>query len=157
MEFGRDQCFRYLVCASKSSLFAWDVISKGLVWKVGKLHSPIRCLVPDPKSCYMAAILQNSDGTLSFFYPFIESKFLIVFSRFSVFVFAPSSSKPVHTIRSTGCSEPIAALFVPRPNPLASGPEWLTHSWLLIVDDQQVGLTELFLLFRQSFLNYNLC
>ncbi|EFX78840.1 hypothetical protein DAPPUDRAFT_305112 [Daphnia pulex] len=115
MEFGRDQCFRYLVCASKSSLFAWDVISKGLVWKVGKLRSPIRCLVPDPKSSYMAVVLQNSE----------------------VFVFAPSSSKPVHTITNVMSSEPIAALFVPRPNPLANSPEWLVNSRLLIVDDQQ--------------------
>lgn len=66
MEFGRDNCFRYLVCASKSALYAWDVISQGLVWKVGQLHSSVRCLVPDPKSCYMAAVLQNSEGAKGF-------------------------------------------------------------------------------------------
>ncbi|KAI9554716.1 hypothetical protein GHT06_019992 [Daphnia sinensis] len=115
MEFGRDHCFRYLVCASKSALYAWDVISQGLVWKVGQLQSSVRCLVPDPKSCFMAAVLQNSE----------------------VFIFSPSSSKPVHAVPKMNSSEPIAALFVPRSNPLASGPEWLINSRLLIVDDQQ--------------------
>ena len=35
-------------------------------------------------------------------------------------------------------SEPIGAVFIPRPNPLANGPEWLVNSRLLIVDDKQV-------------------
>ena len=60
-----------------------------------------------------------------------------------VFVFAPSSSKPVHTITNVNSSEPIAALFVPRANPLANSPEWLVNSRLLIVDDQQVRLKDL--------------
>lgn len=62
MEFGRDQCFRYLICATETSLFAWDVITQGLAWKVDQLPSPISCLVPDPKSSYMALVLQNKEG-----------------------------------------------------------------------------------------------
>lgn len=65
MEFGRDKCFRYLICASERSLFAWDVISQGLVWIVPGLHSPIRCLVPDSKSIHMAAILANKESMIS--------------------------------------------------------------------------------------------
>lgn len=66
MEFGREQCFRYLVCATERSLFAWDVITQGLLWKVGHLPGPVACLVADPRSIYMAAVLRNSHGKLSF-------------------------------------------------------------------------------------------
>lgn len=66
MEFGRDQCFRYLVCATETSLFTWDVITQGLVWKVVDLHSPIQCLVSDPKSSYMASVLKNKEGMQHF-------------------------------------------------------------------------------------------
>lgn len=117
MEFGRDKCFRYLVCATDRSLFAWDVITQGLVWKVGDLPGPIASLAADPKSTHMAIVLKNGH----------------------VFVFEPSSSRPVyhHKPRKENIPETIAALFVPRPNPLASGPQWLTHSRLLIVDRLQ--------------------
>ena len=62
MEFGRDQCFRYLVCATEHSIVAWDVITHGLIWKVADLSSPVVSLTADPKSMYMAVVLQNSEG-----------------------------------------------------------------------------------------------
>lgn len=66
MEFGKDECFRFLVCASDTMLFAWDVITQGLLWKFDQqLTSPINCLIVDPKSIYMAAILKNSECKLS--------------------------------------------------------------------------------------------
>ena len=65
MEFGRDQCFRYLVCATDTSLFVCDVISQGLIWKVCQLLSQIRCLVPDSKSSYMAMILKNRESMVT--------------------------------------------------------------------------------------------
>lgn len=138
MEFGRDQCFRYLVCATKNSLFAWDVITQGLVWKVSQLHSPVRCLVPDPKSSYMAAILANREGNLQLQLSDNRMTISIIFVSNTVFIFSPSSSKPVYTIAKMNSSEPVAAVFIPRPNPLAKGPEWLVNSRLLIVDDKQV-------------------
>lgn len=62
MEFGKDECFRLLVCASETMLFAWDVITQGLQWKFEQpLSSPIICLTVDPKSIYMAAVLKNSE------------------------------------------------------------------------------------------------
>ncbi len=62
----------------------------------------------------------------------------MIFVSNTVFIFSPSSSKPVYTIAKMNSSEPVAAVFIPRPNPLAKGPEWLVNSRLLIVDDKQV-------------------
>jgi hypothetical protein len=56
-----------------------------------------------------------------------------------VFVFAPSSSKPVFQQPKSLDSKLLAAVFVPRPNPFASGPEWLCNSRIILVDDRQVS------------------
>ena len=64
MEFGREQCFRYLVCATENSIFTWDVITRGLIWKVTGLTGRIVDIAADPKSMYMVAVLENSDGEL---------------------------------------------------------------------------------------------
>lgn len=116
LEFGKDECFRFLVCASETMLFAWDVITQGLQWKFEQnLPSPVSCLIVDPKSIYMAAILKNSE----------------------LIVFAPSSCKPVYHQTSILSSEPISAVFTPRSNPLKIGPEWLINSRLMIIDSDQ--------------------
>jgi len=115
MEFGKEECFRFLVCASETMLFAWDVITQEIQWTLEQLSSPVNCLTVDPKSIYMAAILKNSE----------------------LFVFVPSSRKSVYHQTSVLGSEPISAVFTPRPNPLKIGPEWLINSRLMIVDSQQ--------------------
>ena len=139
MEFGKEECFRFLVCASETMLFAWDVITQEIQWTLEQLSSPVNCLTVDPKSIYMAAILKNSECNYC-----VDAQFRIVndgFDCFAVFVFVPSSRKSVYHQTSVLGSEPISAVFTPRPNPLKIGPEWLINSRLMIVDSQQVIFT----------------
>ena len=117
MHFGRDKCFRFLVCATDRSLLTWDVITQGLVWKVGQLPGPVASLAADPKSTFMAAALKNGH----------------------VFVFEPSSSRPVyhHKPHKESPAETIAAVFVPRPVPLSAASGWLAQSRLLLFNSAQ--------------------
>ena len=115
MEFGRDQCFRYLITVSGCNLCAWDVIAQSVKWMVNQLPGPVSCLVADPSSVFMAVVLDSSE----------------------VFVFAPSSSEPVHHEETMGSARVVSAAFVPRSNALTDGPEWLVQSNLLILDERQ--------------------
>ena len=82
MEFGRDQCFRYLVCVSGRTLCAWDVITQSIKWIVNQLPGPVNCLVSDRNSIFMAIVLDVKSA---------------------VFVFAPSSSEMLHHEKTMIC------------------------------------------------------
>ena len=120
MEFGRDQCFRYLVCVSGRTLCAWDVITQSIKWIVNQLPGPVNCLVSDRNSIFMAIVLDVKSA---------------------VFVFAPSSSEMLHHEKTMRCGgRAVAAVFVPRTIPLMKDvgrPKLLNQSQLIVVDERQ--------------------
>ncbi|XP_046621539.1 WD repeat-containing protein 75 [Neodiprion virginianus] len=120
IEFGRNEMGHLVVVGSSNYIAVWNLLTLSITWTV---HLKLSTLTADPISVYMAAF--TTDGTL--------------------YIFIPSSSKPVYTKKTLTDKDSIVlgASFVPHLTAPrhASTNLWQQKSQLFFLDSNQELLT----------------
>ncbi|KAF6210040.1 hypothetical protein GE061_015795 [Apolygus lucorum] len=122
VEFGRDDCCHIVMCAYKSNIVAWNLLTLSLVWKV---DTRTTLFVPDPYSCFFAIFTAQN-----------QWKILDAHNGEVAYTMNSDGKSEVGS-KSSSKSQVLAAVFVPRHRPNTDAPQWMRNSYLYYIDIYQ--------------------